>query len=233
MEKGERNMSAKDELNEQKFEAMLKPALYEYMLKELEKEEQNIPDTKHQFSKSFERKMNRLMRKIDAQENRHKRIKIAAAAALAVVAATGALTMNVEALRVPIQNFFMGEVYSVIDFGGKKDTVEVPVEYEAYAPEYVPDGYELAYVYGDDEKCCLQYGNLDGQRYDIIIHFKETRTAFDTENGEVSKEKIGDFDVITMVKNGRSWINVTIKGILYIIEGDLNVSDLERILGSI
>lgn len=183
-------MSVKEELNEQKFEAMLKPALYEYMLKELEKEEQNIPDTKHQFSKSFERKMNRLMRKIDAQENRHKKVKIAAAAILAAVVATGVLTMNVEALRVPIQNFFMGKEYSVIDFGGRKDAVEVPVEYEAYVPEYVLEGYQLVYVYGDDEKCCLQYRHIDGSGYNITIYINDTRIAFDTEEGEVSEEKL-------------------------------------------
>ena len=233
MEKGERNMSAKDELNEQKFEAMLKPALYEYMLKELEKEEQNIPDTKHQFSKSFERKMNRLMRKIDAQENRHKRIKIAAAAALAVVAATGALTMNVEALRVPIQNFFMGEVYSVIDFGGKKDTMEVPVEYEAYAPEYVPDGYELAYVYGDDEKCCLQYKHLEGSRYNITIYIKDTRMAFDTEDGKVSEMKIGNYDIVKLEKDGRIWIEFIAGKSIYVIESNFKLSELEKILESI
>ena len=150
-------MSARDELNEQKFDAMLKPALYEYMLKELEKQEKEIPDTKHEFSKSFERKMNRLMRKIDAKENHHKKAKVIAAAVLVTVAALGMLTMNVEAIRVPVQNFFMGEEYSAIDFGGKKDVVEVPEEYAEYVPEYVADGYELVFARGDEEKCYLQY----------------------------------------------------------------------------
>ncbi len=226
-------MSVKEELNEQKFEAMLKPALYEYMLKELEKEEQNIPDTKHQFSKSFERKMNRLMRKIDAQENRHKKVKIAAAAILAAVVATGVLTMNVEALRVPIQNFFMGKEYSVIDFGGRKDAVEVPVEYEAYVPEYVPEGYQLVYTYGDDEKCCLQYSNIDGQRYDITIYVKETRTAFDTESGEVSKIVIGNYEVVKVEKDGRIWMEFISGKVVYVIEGNIELIELEKVLDSI
>lgn len=226
-------MSVKEELNEQKFEAMLKPALYEYMLKELEKEEQNIPDTKHQFSKSFERKMNRLMRKIDAQENRHKKVKIAAAAILAAVVATGVLTMNVEALRVPIQNFFMGKEYSVIDFGGRKDAVEVPVEYEAYVPEYVPEGYQLVYAYGDGEKCCLQYSNIDGQRYDITIYVKETRTAFDTESGEVSKIVIGNYEIVKVEKDGRIWMEFISGKVVYVIEGNIELIELEKVLDSI
>ena len=226
-------MSVKEELNEQKFEAMLKPALYEYMLKELEKEEQNIPDTKHQFSKSFERKMNRLMRKIDAQENRHKKVKIAAAAILAAVVATGVLTMNVEALRVPIQNFFMGKEYSVIDFGGRKDAVEVPVEYEAYVPEYVLEGYQLVYAYGDDEKCCLQYRHIDGSGYNITIYINDTRIAFDTEEGEVSEEKIGKYDVVKVEKDGRVWIEFNTGKSRYVIESNMELSELGKILDSI
>lgn len=226
-------MSARDELNEQKFDAMLKPALYEYMLKELEKQEKEIPDTKHEFSKSFERKMNRFMRKIDAEENHHKKAKVIAAAVLVTVVALGMLTMNVEAIRVPIQNFFMGDEYSALDFGGKKDTVEIPVEYVEYAPEYVVDGYELVFARGDEEKCYLQYENIDGLKYQIIIYVNGTRTAFDTENGEVSETRIGNYDVITMKKEGRTWINFSVKGLDYTIDGELEISEIEEILDSI
>lgn len=226
-------MSARDELNEQKFDAMLKPALYEYMLKELEKQEKEIPDTKHEFSKSFERKMNRLMRKIDAEENHHKKAKVIAAAVLVSVAALGMLTMNVEAIRVPIQNFFMGDEYSAIDFGGKKDVIEIPVEYEEYVPEYVPVGYELVYARQGDDLCYLQYSNMDGQKYDITIYVGDIRTAFDTEDGEVSEIKIGSHDAVTMEKDGKIWIGFLSKGIGYTIESYLELPEIEHILDSI
>lgn len=226
-------MSARDELNEQKFDAMLKPALYEYMLKELEKQEKEIPDTKHEFSKSFERKMNRLMRKIDAEENHHKKAKVIAAAVLVTVAALGMLTMNVEAIRVPIQNFFMGDEYSAIDFGGKKEVIEIPVEYEEYVPEYVVDGYELMYARETDGGCYLQYNNMDGLKYQIIIYVNGVRTAFDTENGEVSETRIGNYDVIIMEKEGRTWIYFSAKGLDYTIDGELEISEIEKILDSI
>lgn len=226
-------MSARDELNEQKFDAMLKPALYEYMLKELEKQEKEIPDTKHEFSKSFERKMNRLMRKIDAEENHHKKAKVIAAAVLVTVTALGMLTMNVEAIRVPIQNFFMGDEYSVIDFGRKKDVIEVPVEYEEYVPEYVVDGYELVYAREIDRVCYLQYRNIDGKEYDISICIKDIRTAFDTEDAEVSEIKIGSHDAVTMEKDGKTWISFLSKGIRYTIESYLELSEIEKILDSV
>jgi len=226
-------MSARDELNEQKFEAMLKPALYEYMLKELEKQEKEIPDTKHQFSKSFERKMNRLMRKIDAEENHHKKAKVVVAAVLTATVALGVLTMNVEAIRVPIQNFFMGEEYSVIDFGGKKDVVEIPEEYAGYVPEYVVDGYELVYARGVDEQCYLQYSNIDGERYDITIYIGEARAAFDTEDGKVSNIKIGNYDAVKMEKDGRTWIEFVVGNAVYVIEGNEEASEIEKIFDSI
>lgn len=127
----------------------------------------------------------------------------------------------------------MGKEYSVIDFGGRKDAVEVPVEYEAYVPEYVPEGYQLVYAYGDDEKCCLQYSNIDGQRYNVTIYTDGTRTAFDTEEGEVSEEKIGKYDVVKVEKDGRVWIEFNTGKSRYIIESNMELSELGKILDSI
>lgn len=224
-------MSVSDDIKEQKFDAMLKPALYEQMIQEMERQE--VPEEKHPFSKSFDRKMNRLIRKAEAEENRYRSVKAWAAVIVAAVVALGVLTMSVEAIRVPIWNLFMGEEYSVIDFGRKKEVIEIPEAYEAYAPGYVVTGYELVYAYEDTENCFLQYKNLDGQGYVISIYKVDTRTAFDTEEGEVSKIKIGDQDVILMEKDERRWVNFSMNHIGYIIEGNVDIVEIKKIMESI
>ncbi len=224
-------MSVSDDIKEQKFDAMLKPALYEQMIQEMERQE--VPEEKHPFSKSFDRKMNRLIRKAEAEENRYRSVKAWAAVIVAAVVALGVLTMSVEAIRVPIWNLFMGEEYSVIDFGRKKEVIEIPEAYEAYAPGYVVTGYELVYAYEDTENCFLQYNSVDGQEYAITIYKENTRTAFDTEAGEISETRIGERDVLMVEKDGRIWVNFTAQNVGYIIEGSVDLTEMEKILNSI
>jgi len=226
-QEGGKIMSIDNELKEQKFDAMLKPALYEQMIKEMEGQE--MPVEGHQFSRTFERRMKRLVRKNGAAE-RYRSVKAAVALGMAVVVALGVVTMNVEALRVPIWNLFMGEEYSVIDFGGKKEEIEIPVEYEGFVPEYVVPGYELVYAYGDDESCYLQYSNIDGQRYNIAIYMGNKRTAFDTEDGEVIEKEIEDYNVIFMEKDEEMWASFMRGTIRYVIEGNLKMQDIEELV---
>ena len=222
-------MAVKDELKEQKFDAMLKPALYEQMLKEMEAGE--MPAEKHEFSRSFDRKMKRMLKKAGRTEEGHFRnVKVAVAAGVVVVAALGVVTMNVEALRVPIQNMFMGDTHSTLDYGGKKGEIEVPEAYVEYVPEYVLDGYELVYAYGDIEKCYLQYNNIDSQKYFITIYVEDIRTAFDSEDGEIFEKKIENCDVIFMEKDGAIWASFMNGNMRYVIEGNLKMQDIEDII---
>lgn len=222
-------MATGDELKEQKFDAMLKPALYEQMLKEME--EDGMPVEKHEFSRSFDRKMKKLARTAGMPvEKRFRNVKVAVATGVVVVAALGIVTMNVDALRVPIWNLFMGEEYSVIDFGGKKEEIEVPVEYEEYVPGYVLPGYELVYAYGDGDKCYLQYKNMDGMDYFVTIHTSIIRTAFDTEDSEMIEKKIEGYDVIFMEKDEEMWASFMVGNIRYVFEGNLRMQDIEDII---
>lgn len=222
-------MATGDELKEQKFDAMLKPALYEQMLKEME--EDGMPVEKHEFSRSFDRKMKKLARTAGMPvEKRFRNVKVAVATGVVVVAALGIVTMNVDALRVPIWNLFMGEEYSAIDFGGKKEEIEVPVEYEEYVPGYVLPGYELVYAYGDEDKCYLQYRNLEGLDYFITLSSGNKRAAFDTEDGEVIEKKIENYDVIFMEKDEEMWASFMVGNIRYVFEGNLRMQDIEDII---
>lgn len=222
-------MAVKDELKEQKFDAMLKPALYEQMLKEMEAGE--MPAEKHEFSRSFDRKMKRVLKKAGRTEAGYFRnVRVAVAAGVVVVAALGVVTMNVEALRVPIQNMFMGDTHSTLDYGGKKGEIEVPEEYVEYVPEYVLPGYELVYAYGDDDKCYLQYKNLEGVYYSITISSGNKRAAFDTEDGEVLEKRVENYDVIFMKKDEEIWASFVVRNMRYVIEGKLAMKDIEDII---
>ena len=95
------------------------------------------------------------------------------------------------------------------------------------------EGYQLVYAYGDDEKCCLQYRHIDGSGYNITIYINDTRIAFDTEEGEVSEEKIGKYDVVKVEKNGRVWIEFNTGKSRYVIESNMELSELGKILDSI
>ena len=227
-------MTVTDDLKEQKFDALLKPALYEQMLQELQNQE--LPAEKHLFSKSFNKKMAGLMEEKETKVYRLKNFKTLAAVSLLAIAILGFITMNVEAIRVPIWNLFMGDEYSVIDYGGKKEEIEIPVEYEEYAPGYVISGYELVYAYADEKRCYLQYSNIDGKKYYIMIYLMKTREAFDTEEGMVLEKRIGEHNVVMMEKDGEVWIDYRKNGIAYTINGsaeEMIEVEIEEVLDSI
>lgn len=226
-------MTVTDDLKEQKFDALLKPALYEQMLQELQNQE--LPAEKHLFSKSFNKKMTGLMEEKETKVYRLKNFKTLAAVSLLAITILGFITMNVEAIRVPIQNLFMGDTHSTIDFGDKKGEIEIPVEYEEYAPGYVISGYELVYAYADEKRCYLQYSNIDGQEYFVVIYKKGVREAFDTEEGIVTEKKIGKYNVIIMEKEGEKWIDYRKNNMIYTINGSaekLVETEVEKILDS-
>lgn len=218
-------------IQQEKWNAMLKVALYEQL--ETETEYENIEEEEHKFSKDFEYKMEELMSEKGKKKRYRSRGTVAAVLAVVVLAA-GLVGMHAEAIKVPVLNFMKADEYSVTDYGAKKSVVEVPEEYEEYAPTYVPEGFELVYTYARERKCYLQYRNsIDGKEYEVIILNEKNRIAFDSEDAETVEKKIGGYDALIADKDGIVWLSCILGNHTYSLEGEIELEDAEEILKSV
>lgn len=218
-------------IQQEKWNAMLKVALYEQL--ETETEYENIEEEEHKFSKDFEYKMEELMSEKGKKKRYRSRGTVAAVLAVVVLAA-GLVGMHAEAIKVPVLNFMKADEYSVTDYGDKKSVVEVPEEYVQYAPTYVPEGFELVYAFARERKCYLQYRNsMDGREYDITILDDISRIAFDSEDAETVEKEIGGYDAIFAEKDGMVWGSSIVGNYAYSLEGEVEMEILEKILESI
>lgn len=220
------------DMQEEKFNALIKIALCEQL--DWEEEYENMPEEEHEFSEAFEQKMEAFM--TGTEEKRKHRFKgTSAAAILAVILlAAGMVGGNVEAIRVPIFSFLKFEEYSVLDYGNKKEVIEIPEEYVQYAPSYVPEGFALVYVHAEEKRCYLQYiDGINGKGYDITILEEKNRIAFDSEDSQQEEMRLGGYEILMAEKENAVWISCDIGKRTYWLEGDIEMDAFEKILESI
>ena len=169
----------------------------------------------HRFSRGFEKKMEKLIRKERSAETRKWRFfsgRTAAvcAAALVVMSMT---VMSVDALRTRLFQMISTEhpEYTAITYeaaAGAEDAAEARTassieNFQPYAPRDIPDGYRL------DDK----HDSQGGVRY---LHYSKGETGslmfsqhvlgsstmgVDTENAEVKEIEVGDEKATYILKN--------------------------------
>lgn len=218
------------DIKEEKFNAMVKLALYEQMEQEMAKEE--IPSVEHEFSKEFEKKMNRLIKKTENKRTHYRKWKTTAAVGLITVVAAGVITMNVDALRLPVLNLITGQRYATLGSNKGAEQVEIPQDYVDYVPSYVPEGFELVYAYGDEDMGYMEYVNGE-KEYHITIVPNEEQTDFDTEDGKIKEIEVAGKQIIVLEKEGKLWATHTKFHHAIIVDGELKIEDIQLILNSI
>ena len=195
------------------------------------------PEHPHQFSKEFEKKIERLKRRANHPVF-YKTMQRVASVVLAILIGGGAwLTVDVEARAT----FFgwVKEVYEtffVYRFSGDADMSTKASNYE---PNWIPDGYSKSRETDTGSRITIFYHNDAGQA--LRIHYvydpDETNSFVDAVDGEIEKVSVGEYsaDLILIedpaVANGLMWTDIN--NCAFYISAFLDEADLIRVANSI
>ena len=195
------------------------------------------PAQPHQFSKEFEKKIERLKRRANHPVF-YKTMQRVASVVLAILIGGGAwLTVDVEARAA----FFgwVKEVYEtffVYRFSGDADMSTKTSNYE---PNWIPDGYSKSRETDTGSRITIFYHNDAGQT--LRIHYvydpDETNIFVDAVDGEIEKVSVGEYsaDLILIedpaVANGLMWTDIN--NCAFYISAFLDEADLIKVANSI
>lgn len=122
----------------------------------------------HQFSPAFEKKMRKICAQSKRHEwfQRHRRSLRRIAASVAILICVGGVTIaSVDAIRIPIVNFFLRIGNLSSEFALSKDeNLPVSEKFELYYPTYIPKGYVVV-----DSK--------EGEDF-FLLHIKKMKCVF-------------------------------------------------------
>ncbi len=155
------------QLKNRVFEDMLYFAA-EHMANELASELPIDSEVEHPhiFSGSFESKMRKIIAKQKRAENRNKYGRILSKTAAVLIIVTWFLVAKVEAVRVPVMNFYLDikDEFTriVIQDEGTEPHVHLTNYKELYLPSFIPDSYKPVRVIDNKYECIITYENGKG-----------------------------------------------------------------------
>ena len=198
--------------------------------------DEELPDVS--FSKSFHRKMNKLLR----EQRRSPRVnqilrylKRTVAAVLAIAVLTFGGLMTVEAYRtqiieVIVQVFERFTKYQFISHDDHTEEISLP----EMSVEYIPDGMkEVKSQLIDDSLYYVIYENDRGQSFEITLCAIQPNSTYgmliDTEDSTYAIIDINGQEAYSNTKNGISNIIWTYGHIVYSVSGNIRLDELEFI----
>ena len=157
-----------------------------------------------------------------------KGLKYAAACVMVALSLTSVLFMTVEAVRVPIINYYI-EQYDgrwEIDRGGNDDSTKAREEIDLVEllGNVIPEDYQMVVKRGDSlENVAVIYENSTGKQFYCKTAPGYNWVAVDSENAQTSHQyQVCGYDAITVEKDGRvklTWIHSDL-GIVFSILAD-------------
>lgn len=178
--------------------------------------------------------------RIQASQKKPKRIwfrkiigdsfKNVAIVVLVLLIFTSPLVVKVDAIRVPVMNFFVVDKdrYSTLFLRrNERETKEVSIV-ESILSVRLPPTYELESTQELlDGAVCIRFKNENDERIQIIIRPSETMLDYDTEDAEIQSTTVYDWPAIYVEKSGHRiiWFNSAINYIFDVNATDINESE--------
>lgn len=162
----------------------------------------------------------------------------AAGLALVCLAGLGAGAMRVEAIRVPLLDFLVGEqgAYTQVQFPSLEGNDSFRGEVRDYLPTWVPEGYRLESVEEDSRFIYGTFVNDEGERFyltatpsggsSVMLDREDavvTQTEIGTRGAFIAKRRRDDRVLVLMFDNDYA----------YTLTGYLTQSDAEALMKSI
>lgn len=175
-----------------------------------------------------------------------KGLKYAAACVMVVLSLTSVLFMTVEAVRVPIINYYIEqcEGHWEIDRGGNDDSTKAREEIDLVnlLGNVIPEDYQMVVKNGDSlENMAVSYKNPNGKRFYCRTAPGYNWTTVDSEDAQTSRQQqICGYNAITVEKDGRvqlTWIHFDLGIVFSMFADDMSEAEItaigERLIESI
>lgn len=198
------------------------------------------------------RRFSQIIRKSDAVRGKEKKaiykrtgwykksLVKAAAACLCIVILGGVVSMNVDALRVPIARFFSEKqpTYTILnaelETENERDAEVYPDTIEKkFVPSKVLEGYEEVSVSEFTKMIKIYYQNADGIQYQYVQETKDTSTWLDNESVNSKKESTIFGDAYYYQKNGDYKLVWSYEGYIFRISGNLTDEEMVKLANSL
>lgn len=144
-------------------------------------------DNPHVFSEEHNKRMQKLFKMAEKEEQRPKRFsryRQMAAGFAAILCLSIFSVTQVEAFRLPVVRFFMDIKEKSTLFGAsEEDLIGLTENYKEHEPQYVPDGFSVLKVEEGKGTFCIKYLN-DQKNQTYMYYFFDSmeNTAVDTED---------------------------------------------------
>lgn len=188
-----------DKLDKEISELLLKNAFEEYENARCDEIIEKYKDTEPEYSEEHKRRMEKLFKKEKHVSSWKKGLMRAAMIILAVFI-SGAMALQVEAVRIKIENWYYEITGEAIHIGNSIE--ELPGYSETDMPIYVlSDEFVEKYGLGvtqeiSDEKIHTSYENINGNYVDFREFSGEVIFDLDSDNATIRKKKSGNKEIL-------------------------------------
>lgn len=214
--------------------------LYKYMpvvdaaiIQELE----SLVDTEYEFSRKFERKMKRLIKReahpwIGVVQNIMKRVAVFF---IGVIGITLIFTMSVEAYRVKffetIKTFFEDSVFY------NYFAIEDKSKFTHYVPSYIPLGYFEIDKMSSETNLSIMYENENGEliTWDQMMVTETSNVLMDTEYDSLEKVEMDGYTIdVALYESGYASAYFEYEQYVFVLTADsLAIEEIKSIFESI
>lgn len=190
-------------------ELLLKNAFEEYENARCDEIIEKYKDTEPEYSEEHKRRMEKLFEKEKKSFYWGKFVKRAAMIILAVLL-SGTLALQVEAVRIKIENWYYEITGEAIHIGNSVE--DLPGYSETDMPIYVLsdefiEKYGFSVTQEIREKIFrTEYKNISGEYIVMVQHLNKRNTQIDSSEGEVVKQKINGKEIIAVYKEDEMFL---------------------------
>lgn len=195
-------------------------------------------DDPHVFSEEHNKRMQKLFKMAEKEEQRPKRLgryRQMAAGFAAILCLSIFSVTQVEAFRLPVVRFFMDIKEKSTLFGAsEEDLIGLTENYKEYEPQYVPDGFSVLKVEEGKGTFCIKYLN-DQKNQTYMYYFFDTleNIAVDTEDGDIVELEINGNQAYVVQKEQEIQILMNKNDGRFYLNGTISYEDAVEIMESI
>ena len=190
----------------------------------------------HQFSEEFEKKMKKLCVQSHRKEwyRHHKRMLRNVAACIVALLCVGGVTIaSVDAIRIPIMNFFLNLGDSSSEFSPiQSEALPVSDSFRMYYPTYIPDGYVVIDSFENKDRYSVTYQKDEQNTFVLSFRFENNTKVFDSEDSAVEEIEIKNSPAIVSTRENQTIVVWQGNGFTYTISGVIDKEECIKILSS-
>jgi len=191
----------------------------------------------HLFSRSFESKMRKVIARQKRAESWKRYGGLLSKAAAVFIVVTWILVARVEAVRVPVMNFYL-EIKDeftriVMQDEDTNSPVRLPDRKDLYLPSFIPGSYRLVRVIDNKDYCIITYENGAGNSLIFSQDNEGKGISIDTEGAEIYETTINGNKSVISVKENKTIILTVAPDKTFTLSGEIDRDTAIKIMQSV